>query len=156
MSTAHDDETLEGFVIERSAWFVLGVLANQWDSFDVVLRLDGSYSVEADAWHVARWLHQRLAAVLPAQAQRQWRAQERELHAELIGHGTWGKDLAGAARGSAILRVVGRAIQKAEREYRRQQPDAAAGECWHEVEQAVDLLDETCPGWRTGDSEEDA
>jgi hypothetical protein len=46
------------------------------------------------------------------------------------------------------LHILGCALQKAEREYRLLQPDADDGECWAEVEAAVDVLDERVPGWR--------
>jgi hypothetical protein len=37
---------------------------------------------------------------------------------------------------------------KAEREYRRLQPDAEPDECWTEIETLVSCLDDEVPGWR--------
>jgi hypothetical protein len=86
-------DTLETFITERATWFRFGVIENEHHGFDIVLRLDGTYRQEADAWRVAAHLRRRFAAVLSAGARRQWFAYEdRSRATPLGGRGTWSKE----------------------------------------------------------------
>jgi len=87
------EPTLESFITERARWFLLAVMENEAQGFDIVLRLDGTYRLAADAHRVAERLGARLAAVLSPAARREWETSERCWRlGRLRGRGEWNKE----------------------------------------------------------------
>jgi hypothetical protein len=64
--TPHDADpwgTLAGFMRDRSDWLRIDVAQNGWGSYDVVLRLDGSYVSEGDAHAALRLFRREFARI---------------------------------------------------------------------------------------------
>src|SRR5262245_60406210 len=78
-----DPQMLAGFVTERADFFRIGVMETA-HGFDVVLRIDGTYRLAADARRIARHLGTRLAAVLSPDVRRKWARCERECAASRV------------------------------------------------------------------------
>ncbi|MGA9997083.1 MAG: hypothetical protein WBP93_16820 [Pyrinomonadaceae bacterium] len=66
MATAPAYADLDDFIADRASWLRVVAVENEHGSFDVVLRIDGSYAVKESAEEMADYFRKHLAPVLKA------------------------------------------------------------------------------------------